>query len=320
MTSRIHGVRFVFTGLAAALLALACSGGGSSGGSDAAAITEDDAEAIAGAVLLAGFLAGDVTDVVEAGVDDDAGAARLGGAVPGRDVPTFTTRAPFGPSDVDCDVDGFVTLSGDVQNPGSYQTGDEVDALFVMCDDDNGFVFDGGFDFTITSLSGDLLGDDYDVTLDALFTDFEADDGLSPIDLDGDLVWEGDLSAPPLASYAASGTALDLAFGGDTYQLFDYDADLVIDEGEDPEEYTTSADGRMRSSAFDGEVTYQTTQDFMGTGTDPPASGELVITGAFDATITVAPVDAVDVDLFLDLDGSGSTDALVETTWSALGF
>ena len=78
--------------------------------------------------------------------------------------------------------------------------------------------------------------------------------------------------------------------------------------------------GRMRSSVFDGEVSYETTVPFEGVDGSPPSMGEMVITGAFDATITVDPVDDVDVDLVIDLDGSGNPDALVQTTWAALGF
>jgi hypothetical protein len=312
--------------LAVALLVPACGGGGGSGGSGPAAITQNSSLAIAGAVLQGAALGSDVGAVADAGIRDDVGAASSGASPPGSDIgrsaPTMATRAAFGPTGADCQVDGSVLLSGDVATPGEYAVGDQVTADFMMCDEGDGFVFDGLLDLTVLALVGDLPGNDFDVGLDLVMDDLLADDGVDPIVYDGDGTLDYDVSQDPLVTLGLAGTSLTLTLdmGATSFTLMDYVSNLELDAGPNPDEYRFSASGRMTSSEFDGEVAYETTQDFEGVDGSPPMTGEMVITGAFDATITVDPVDDVDVDLLVDLDGNGNDDVLIGTTWTELGF
>jgi hypothetical protein len=69
---------------------------------------------------------------------------------------------------------------------------------------------------------------------------------------------------------------------------------------------------------FVGSVQFATTASLPLDGSGTPTGGSLVITGADGATITVRIVSAQQVELDLDLDGNGSVDEVVMTTWSEL--
>lgn len=307
----------LITGL---LLGLACSGSGGGGGdTEPASITQGSSLAIGSAVVRATFLSGDLGDIVEASLPPDTGAVQAATQIPGRDVPASLTRAAFGPGEVDCDDDGSVILSGDVDDPDTYSTGDVVNGDFMLCDFGTGFVYDGGFGFTVVSLAGDLLGDSFDVTLDLVMDLFDIDDGVNVLRADGDGTLELDTTNAPIVTSALDGDEMTLSVGGDSFTLRDYTSDLEVDSGPMTPTYVFASDGRMTSSEFSGEVFYQTTIDFEGSGDDPPSVGEMVITGAFDATITVDPQNDTDVDLLIDLDGNGGPDVLIGTTWAALG-
>ena len=83
----------------------------------------------------------------------------------------------------------------------------------------------------------------------------------------------------------------------------------------------------MTNSRFEGEVRYETTTPFEGTGTSDPDAGELRIEGAAAppadgaaiATIDVkAQPNGVDVHVEIDLDGDGQVDEIEQTTWDDL--
>jgi hypothetical protein len=85
-------------------------------------------------------------------------------------------------------------------------------------------------------------------------------------------------------------------------------------------DYELVASGRLTDTLLGGEVSYVTTQSFLGNGTSDPISGVARIGGADDATIdVVAQANGVDVDLEIDLDGDGNVDETQMTTWDALG-
>ncbi len=76
---------------------------------------------------------------------------------------------------------------------------------------------------------------------------------------------------------------------------------------------------RLAGSEFEGDVDFETTDDFEGEGDDPPASGVLVVTGAENATQTLTALDSVNVRIDVDADGDGLPEGEpLFTTWAAL--
>lgn len=316
-------LRLVLCG--ALLLSVACGardveddgGGGGGGGGAMAAITQATSVDMAGAVMRAVERAVFMPPRVDAAIPPDLGALQApADELPGRDIPAIANRAAFGPNLVACNVSGDVDLQGDVIDTMTYNIGDVVMGDYMMCDFGTGFVFDGIMDFTITALSGDLLSSSYDTTLDVLFDTF--DTGF--VTFGGDPTVEIDTTSDPLFDYVSYGSSITIEDGGDTHTLSNFTTDLGVDESGSPVTYTFAADADMTSSVFTGAVSFSTTTVFDGELPIVPGTGELRIFGANNASIRVQPMGTTNVDLNIDLDGNGSIDVLVSTTWAALGF
>ena len=79
--------------------------------------------------------------------------------------------------------------------------------------------------------------------------------------------------------------------------------------------YMMDASGSLTSSAFTGSVTFATAASLQGDGVGYAFSGELTITGAGSASISVLVLDNVFVRLEIDLNGDGTAEEIVDTTW-----
>ena len=322
-TQSSFGPPFVHLALAGnVLLAFACgSGGGGGGGGATAPITMGNAETLAGAVVRAIHHSVFVPLAVDAAIPPDVGALQAAGEIPGRDIPATSPRAAFGPNVVDCDVSGDIELQGDVADPGTYTQGDVVMGDYTLCSVDLLYEFDGRMDFTIASLSGDLLGNSYATRLAVVFGAFDTSFGV----LDGRLTVDLDTTTNPSA-YGVSGSSLTIEENGGTHTLVNFTTDVEVYPIMTRDRYAFSTDGQMTSSEFTGSVSFTTTADlvdgllvfFPGELPPLPPNGELRILGRSNASIRVDPVDTFDVHLNIDLDGNGSIDALVETTWDEL--
>ncbi len=310
-------------GASAVLLVLACSGGGgSSGGSGGptASVGLNSSPGIAAGVVQALFSASEVGAFSESGLQDpDVAPAKFEPPVrPGQDLPPVS-RAAFGPTEVDCELDGMVTLSGDVAVPNTLGVGDQVAADFDACDDDIGLVFDGLFDFTIVALVGDLFADAHDASLDVKMTDLLVSDHGEVFVFDGDGLLDIDTTALPLESYGLAGSRLDVGTVTASSTLRSYTTALDIDGGQDPDLYTLSASGRVESSLFSGSVDVETIEDFVWDDGAFPDSGEALLTGASGATVRILVNDSDSVDLELDQDGNGDADGLIsDVSWLEL--
>lgn len=307
--------------LSGLLAATACSGGGGSSGDGLAAITQNSAPAIAAAAMLGCDLSAEAADLAERSLPDMQMQQAVKLEAPSRgglEAPTLATSAPFGPDMENCTVDGDVTFSGDIADAGgTYAAGDTVTAAYDLCDEGAEGMLDGSIAITIMSLVGDILGAAFDATLDLVVTQL-ALTLQDTFTFDGDGVLDIDTTVAGVTDTTLAGSRLKVDDGSVFVTLRDYMTSLVLDESVDPADYTLSANGRLGSSSFPGEVTYQTTQDFMGSGDAHPDSGVMRITGA-SATMWLIAVDATNVDLEIDLNGDGSVDALIQTTWDALG-
>lgn len=303
--------------------AAACSGGGSGGpGDPTATISATTASSIASGVVTAAFLSANTSQDL-GGTGAPAGASFAGATTPllGGG-PAVVTNAAFGPNVRNCNVDGQVTVSGDVTDPNVPMVGDQVNADFAMCDDGNGLVFDGSLGYTIQSLTGTLqFGQSYDVSLDLVMTGLAVTDSSNDtVTVDGDGTLDFDSTMAPLWTTQLAGKALDIGHGGDTFHLADYTTSYEFDGNPNPAIFTLAAGGTLTSSLFSGDVDYETLVDLEGEEGAYPYVGELLMTGNLGATIhLIADANATDVHLQIDLDGNGSVDALVDTTWAALG-
>jgi hypothetical protein len=312
---RRHGV--VTIGLAAVLAG--CGGGG--GGSSPATLDAGNAVAISAEVLQSMQVVGDL-GISSGGALGQAGPA--GGAeaqrlrnLSRRTIQQLRPSIAVGPVTEPCIVSGTVRFSGNVANPDTLSTGDSISATFSNCNDGDGEVVTGGLRLVVLQYAGDLLSDQFSLRADATFTNLRVTvagetfgaDGLARIELDT-------LSLPNTSSI--SGAGVTATIGSDRRTLADFAIDVVANPLPVPSTTQVSGTGTLQSNGFSGFVDFVTIFPLQAAGSSYPGSGEVEILGAGNARIRVVILDATNVEVRLDLDGNGSAEEVIATTWAAL--
>lgn len=84
-------------------------------------------------------------------------------------------------------------------------------------------------------------------------------------------------------------------------------------------DYSRSFSGRFSSSAIGGAVDMETVVPFTGNGDDPPTAGESVTRGANGSEVRLVALGGLAVRIFIDVDGDGTPENTVDTTWNDIG-
>jgi len=319
-------------GLAAVILSACGGGGGGGGGSSSVAyleITSGNAGAVTSAVIQT---VGSSLAVADAGGSDlnvspaDA-AAGVGALAVTRFLPhlrryalgVVDPLASVGPIDEPCIESGFITLSGNVADPGTLSVGDRITADFNFCNDGDGVVIDGRLALVIRAFALDLQTGGFLIRADVDLTNFDVTENDELISADGSFELTLDSRAVPTVLTRIAGGSLDIAYGGDSFTLTDFDETAEFDASVVPYRNLISAVGTLVSSLLAGKVDYGTTTPVEGPAGDAPDAGTILITGANGATIRVVVLDQSTVELRLDLDGNGTVDEVQTTTWADLG-
>lgn len=300
-----------------ATLVLAGCGGGSSGGgniqvsADLGTIDSQSAPVIAGAVAAA--------------VVGSENLATIGGfSVPsvsssfatlGKDAPQILA-ATIGPETVGCAAGGSVTLSGTVAVPASLTAGDTLVFDFLDCDDAEGVVVDGGLTFEIVAFSGDVAMGMITLTVAMTLDQLRFLDNGAGGSMDGELSFTLDTTNLPESFFAVSSSMFSMTAGGAASTLSDYIVTIAINPILGTATLESSA--TLGSAAFDGELSYVTTKALVFGGQSGPESGQIVISGADDATITIDILSADLIELDIDFDGNETVDEVVVTNWAEL--
>ncbi len=225
---------------------------------------------------------------------------------------------PFGPVTEPCAVSGSLTISGDIANPETLTAGDFFNIDWDNCDDGQGQVIDGLIVYTITSfegngtIGGSLLG----ITL--TLTAFQVTEEANYYSADGDISISLDTRTPPVSVATMFGNTYSVGSNGGTETLSNFSTTVTENAGMFPSSYTTDAMGTLTSTQFDGSVTYDTPVVFESIGDAYPYAGELLVTGANNATVRLIALDEVNVRIEADYDGDGAVDAIIDTTWDTL--
>jgi hypothetical protein len=317
----------------AAIILSACGGGGGGGSSsvDYLEITSGNAGDVAGAVVqtvastltLADAGGGEIS---ASPADAAAGAGALAVARYLPLLPQLRRQAlgvgplaSVGPVTEPCLVVGFITLSGNVADPGTLSVGDRITADFDMCDDGDGLVTDGRLQLVVRALGGEPLTEFFLIRADVDLTNFVVTENGETTGADGDFELTLDSLAFPVVSTRLRGDSLEIVSGGDTFTLTDFDESVEVDPSIVPFRDLITAVGTLASNLLDGKVDYGATTPIEGPVGDAPESGAILITGANGATIHVVVLSQASVELQLDLDGIGGVDEVQSTTWAELG-
>jgi hypothetical protein len=302
----------------------ACGGGG--GGSDdgpaqraaSATITSDNAQTIAGAVVQASSqselfssLGGLATPVFTSGGQMTVSAIR---SFQAKSLTVGTAAASS--ETISCAVSGTVTYSADVATSDTLTAGDRISFTYANCDQGEGAVLDGGFELTVRTFQGDAASGSFLMTVDLVVSDFGVLENGESATMDGDLTMTLDTRDASAFRIEVSGDTLDLAANGEFASLADFS--IAVTTNTTLETSTLELDGYLMSSAFSGEVRYETTQLLEVDDSGIATAGQIRITGAEDATVTISVLGENSVQLDVDLDGDSVIDRVVMVSWTEL--
>jgi hypothetical protein len=324
-------VKFSFLLLVAAMVA-GCGGSAEPTGPTAATatVTRDNATEVAGATIDAALASADLDELADFGTLFSSGGMAMAASDTSVTLAKQTAQlqtttgstamaVSVGPETTDCSNDGTMTISATIQGTETLTPGDTFSLSYMGCDLGDGIVANGGMSFTVSSFSGDLGGNSFDLGFNIQVSQLQLLSSTENTTMHGDLslsLSEGGTTT----GITLSGRSLSLSNGVDSFQLSQFSTVATVDLSVFPQAFTLESSGFLMSSAFDGEVHFSTTVALQGNGEDNPVSGEFLITGADNATIRVIPLDGLNVRLELDLDGDQAvdTDGVIDMTWQAL--
>ena len=304
------------TVVACTVLLTACSGGGDGDGnvqvaSAAADITVDNAPQIAAAVAESVTTSTDLTFIGEFALP----AAPVGFST-ATDIAPQVLAATFGPESVDCAGGGMLTLSGSLAVPQSLTVGDGLTFEFDQCDDGMGGVSNGSVGFEIVAFSGDVTTGMITLTVSMLLETLQIDSQHRSGTLNGDLSFTIDTTNLPESFVAISSSEFSIVSADSAVVLADYIVTMTIDPTLDSTTLDSSA--VLTGTAFDGELSYVTSETLTINAGGIPVAGVIEVSGAGDAQLTIRFLGEDRIELELDSDGNGTVDQIILTSWSGL--
>jgi hypothetical protein len=280
----------------------------------------DVAKMAAGAALESNEFGG-MTGVLGLSAGSQGGVAKTENAamkIAQSTLDTSRQKIPVGPIASECDVGGFVTISGDLADPLTYTAGDTLSVDSMECDDGTGAVVDGLLEMTITAFSGDLFTGLFNIGIEMLVTDFSVTEGGETETANGDMGTMLDTSTPPVSEGSVFGDSFSIAGPTATESLRNFSTIYTEEMNVADLLWTVDAMGTVDSSELAGSVTYDTPVIFLGTNNSYPHTGELLVTGDGGSTLHLVTIDDVNVRIDADYDGDTVIDESFDLTWAEL--
>lgn len=215
-----------------------------------------------------------------------------------------------------CAVSGTETTSANLANPLALTAGDTITVDYLGCDNGLGEVLNGKIEMTIAVFAGDLISGLYLLDVNVVLVNFEVRTADDTVLANGDSSVSIDTLGLPLVLLAVSGNSLSIQSNTSSEAITDFQTSQSVDSSVFPEPYTQSTSGTVDSSQIAGTISYFTPVAFQGVGTAYPFAGELLISGADNATIRLIALDAVNVRIETDSNGDGVVDMSEDTTWA----
>ena len=218
-----------------------------------------------------------------------------------------------------CGIDGTTgtqTTTIDFATPGTLTAGDTIVIEFDNCDQGLGEVLNGRIEMTVVTFSGDLLVTGlYQLEMDVQLVDFRVTTATDEILQNGDSTVTLDNTGMPIVTVGISGNSLATVTSTTTQIISNFSTAQTVDTSVVPEPYTMDTAGTVDSTALGGMIDYTTPVTFQGAGDGYPFAGELLVTGAENASIRLVALDDTNVRIDTDTDGDGIVDNSETTTW-----
>ena len=301
--------------LSAALLS-ACGGGGTGAGNIQAAaglasIDSRSAPVIAAAVSEAVVGSQNLATIGEFSLPGTpTGFASASAGAP------QILAATFGPETVECAAGGNLAMAGALAVPQSLTVGDSLVFEFSACDDGDGVVTSGRLEFEIVSFSGDIAMGRITLTVSMVLESFEFfDNGLGG-SMSGNLSFTVDTTNLPESFVGISSAEFSVSTGNESLTLQDYILTMTVDPMLGTIVLDSSA--AVATAQLSGSASYVTTESLVFGDDGQPASGQILVTGAGAATLTINILSAELVELEIDTDGNDTVDEVIVTSWAEL--
>lgn len=282
-------------------------------------VTVANAEDIASALIITIGLGFDVGDLSGGEVMPQAAGSpaevlnlMLGGGWSGKPMYGVASKLET------CNVSGTADITRDLADPGTLTIGDRITAVFVDCDDGEGYVINGTVDITVAGKQGDLAAGVFSLSLDTIMTGVEVTEGSETASFDGSFTLTLDSLDFPVIAQRLAGSEFAVSYGPETVTLTNFDHYIEVDFGVIPEAVLVEVSGRMDSQLLGGSVDYETPVAVRATGDNEPYTGEILVTGSDDSTVRIVIEDSTRVTLEVDTNGDGVVDAYIDTTFAAL--
>lgn len=325
-------LRNFFVAAAGLAFIAACGGGSDDGGlaggvptAEPATITAENAPLIAGTVAEVAMGDGIFTslftpaipigsigtDAAVAPVMKPVLSAAMKTANPSQLYATSAGREP-------CGVSGTVDVTVNFSNPEQPSVNDRFSFNFTDCDDGTGATLNGSMTITISAIDGDMTTGNMLLGMRIEFSAFAVTESGETTSANGTISIEIDTRDPTVTTITVATTALVTNSAGTEEVLSNFTVRITEDSSMFPTAVTVDTSFTFSSPHIGGEVTVTTSLSMQSMGSDYPFVGELTISGAGSATITVIALDANTVRLVIDVDGDGATDETLEMTWDEL--
>jgi hypothetical protein len=210
-------------------------------------------------------------------------------------------------------VSGTVTYTATLADPFTITVGDWISIDFALCDDGDGVVMDGYMDFTVTAFAGSVDTQLYHMAMAVNIQSLTMDDGgdVGSASVNGDFTLSVDTMELPVTTSIVSGQTLALVAAGRSLTMKQFTTTSVVEMALT---FSVDAMGKVRSSRFEGEASYETIAAFTGAVGDNPSAGEMLITGD-GSSIRLIVLDNFMVRLQMDYNGDGTVDESRDLTW-----
>jgi hypothetical protein len=306
--------------------AVACGGGGDDSSpfvppppADDVSITLDNGQQVARVAYLAAAQSGDSAGLVgNAGIAAGPDEVFKATGELAKPVQTAVNQVPFGPETVPCDVDGTMTVSGEIENPLTLSAGDTIRIEATDCDDGSGEIIDGVINFRVSAVSGDINGGLYELTMALEIADFQVSTGADVLLSNGTVTVTIDARQSPFVSTTVRGDSLTIDFNGGSETLLDYLISETFDGGQVPSPYTMNASGALDSSLLGGTIRDSTPAMFEGVDFEYPHTGELLVRGQDNTRVRLIAMENGAVQILIYSSGGQTPDQTIDTTWDAL--
>jgi hypothetical protein len=217
-----------------------------------------------------------------------------------------------------CDTGEVTGTWNDADNNLMISTGDTFDFVFDMCFFvDSGTTLDGATSLTNMVVTGGPFNQiaPWGLAITFGFDNLSGTDSAGTAIIDGGLDLDISSDDNVVVNLSIVTTSLTAQQSGISETLTEY----VLSETIDLNALTlvVSANGTLTSTLLEGNVTFETLQDFMVIGDDNPSAGQLLISDS-SSSVLVTVLDNISVQLEIDLDLDGTIDETIVVTWAEL--